>query len=75
MMGGRAAADTILDMRKTGDFSKASCKQYERRWIRAYGHDFYMSVKMAEMIYRWVRTLGSYLNKYPNSGPKLRWRR
>ena len=31
MMGGKAAALTILDMRKTGDFSKQSCKQYERR--------------------------------------------
>lgn len=33
MMGGKAAALTILDMRRTGDFSKQSCKQYERRWV------------------------------------------
>ncbi len=32
MMGGKAAAQTILDMRRTGDFSKQSCKQYERRY-------------------------------------------
>lgn len=31
MMGGKAAAQTILDMRRTGDFSKQSCKVFERR--------------------------------------------
>jgi hypothetical protein len=31
MMGGKAAAQTILDMRRTGDFSKQSCKLFERR--------------------------------------------
>jgi menaquinone-9 beta-reductase len=31
MMGGKAAAQTILAMRRTGDFSKQSCKQYERK--------------------------------------------
>ena len=29
-------------MRKTGDFSKQSTKEYQRRWIAAYGHDFNM---------------------------------
>jgi len=27
-------------MRATGDFSRASTRQYERAWMRAYGHDF-----------------------------------
>lgn len=27
-------------MRKTGDFSKASTREYERRWIASYGFDF-----------------------------------
>lgn len=52
MMGGKAAAETLLDMRITGDFSKQSCRQYERRWVRAYGHDFFLSQKMAELVYR-----------------------
>jgi hypothetical protein len=38
--GGKAAAQTILAMRATGDFSRASTRQYERAWMRAYGHDF-----------------------------------
>jgi hypothetical protein len=53
-MGGKAAAQTILDMRRTGDFSSASAKMWERRWMSAFGHDFYMSTKMAEIIYRWA---------------------
>ena len=53
MMGGRAAAQTLIDMVRTGDFTRQSCKAYERRWYNAYGHDFFMSKKMAEVIYRW----------------------
>lgn len=54
MMGGQAAADTLLDMRSTGDFSKASTAVYQRRWMAQYGHDFGLSTKFAELIYRWV---------------------
>ncbi len=39
-------------MRRTGDWSKQSCKAYSRRWYQAYGHDFFASKKMAEIIYR-----------------------
>lgn len=38
--GGKAAAETILDMRTTGDFSQASCREYARRWNAAFGYDF-----------------------------------
>ena len=38
--GGKAAAETVLDMRSTGNFSKAAAQAYERRWMKAYGHDF-----------------------------------
>jgi hypothetical protein len=57
-MGGKAAAQTILDMRRTGDFSSASAKMWERRWMSLFGHDFYMSTKMAEVIYRWALGAG-----------------
>lgn len=53
MMGGQAAADTLLDMRSTGDFSKASTVVYQRRWMAKFGHDFPMSTKFAELIYRY----------------------
>ena len=40
VQGGKAAAETVLDMREAGDYSALSCSQYERRWMAAYGHDF-----------------------------------
>lgn len=52
MMGGKAAAETIIDMHATGDFTRQSCKQYARRWYKAYGHDFFMSQLMAETVYK-----------------------
>ena len=38
--GGKAAAETILDMRTKGDFSRAATQLYEARWMKAFGHDF-----------------------------------
>ena len=40
--GGKAAAETVLEMRRKGNFSKAAAQAYERRWMQAYGHDFEM---------------------------------
>jgi hypothetical protein len=38
--GGKAAAETILDMRANTDFTLSAAKAYEDRWMAAYGHDF-----------------------------------
>jgi hypothetical protein len=54
MMGGKAAAKAIAAMRATGDFSAASCAQYERAWKGEFGHDFPLSTAFAHIIYRWV---------------------
>jgi hypothetical protein len=35
-----------------GDFSKKSTALYTRRWMKAFGHDFPMSTKFAELVYR-----------------------
>ena len=40
VQGGKAAAETILQLRQAGDFSKANTRLYERRWMQLYGHDF-----------------------------------
>eukprot|EP00882_Tetradesmus_deserticola_P017985 GHRQ01019296.1.p2 GENE.GHRQ01019296.1~~GHRQ01019296.1.p2 ORF type:complete len:164 (+),score=99.26 GHRQ01019296.1:818-1309(+) len=53
MMGGQAAADTLLDMRASGDYSKASTVAYQRRWMAKFGHDFHMSTTFAGLIYRY----------------------
>jgi hypothetical protein len=53
MMGGKAAAETLLELRAAGDFSAANTSRYERRWKEAYGHDFGMSTAFANLIYRY----------------------
>ena len=40
MQGGKAAAETAINMQTTGDYSAASTAQYERRWNQLYGYDF-----------------------------------
>mmetsp|Transcript_4947 Transcript_4947/g.10643 ORF Transcript_4947/g.10643 Transcript_4947/m.10643 type:complete len:491 (-) Transcript_4947:717-2189(-) len=71
MMGGKAAAETIADMRATGDYSKQSCRQYERRWYHAYGHDFFMSQKMAEVIYRFPIILDAVASEMQRKGDSM----
>ncbi|KAK9828932.1 hypothetical protein WJX72_002885 [[Myrmecia] bisecta] len=53
MLGGKAAAENILLMRQTGDYSAASTKDYARRWVKSFGHDFELSKKGAALIYRY----------------------
>lgn len=40
MQGGKAAAESAINMQGTGDYSAASTRQYERRWNFLYGYDF-----------------------------------
>lgn len=40
VQGGKAAAETAVNMQSTGDFSAASTAEYERKWIHLYGYDF-----------------------------------
>jgi len=52
MMSGRDAAETLIAMKKEGDFSNASCASYEDRWTNSFGYDFDMSVAASRLIYR-----------------------
>jgi len=38
--GGKAAAETILEMKESGDFSAYSTRVYQERWMKLFGHDF-----------------------------------
>lgn len=51
IMGGKAAAEALIAMRKQGDFSKASTKRYYNGWMKAFGHDFHMSRGAAVLVY------------------------
>mmetsp|Transcript_17105 Transcript_17105/g.47439 ORF Transcript_17105/g.47439 Transcript_17105/m.47439 type:complete len:498 (+) Transcript_17105:1914-3407(+) len=71
MMGGKAAAQTILDMRRTGDFSKQSCKSFERRWQRLFGHDFALSQRMAEVVWKYPIILDAVASEMQRKGDSM----
>ncbi|CAL5219487.1 g1326 [Coccomyxa viridis] len=75
MMGGKAAADTILEMRECGDFSAASTRVYQQRWMQLFGHDFAYSKKGAELIYKYPILLDACANEMARVGDKMmvRW--
>jgi len=52
ILGGKAAAEVLLSMRQTGDFSKRSTAQYNRKVDQLFAHDFFASKLMAQAIYR-----------------------
>lgn len=71
MMGGKAAAETVLEMRELGNFSKAATQAYERRWMQAYGHDFALSKKGAELLYRFPILLDACANEMQRKGDAM----
>lgn len=54
ILGGKAAAETLLAMKKTGDYSRRSTAQYNRKVNKLFAHDFFASKLMAQAVYRWV---------------------
>ena len=40
LQGGKAAAETLLQLREAGDFSAANTRHFERKWMQLFGHDF-----------------------------------
>ncbi|KAK9809673.1 hypothetical protein WJX73_003046 [Symbiochloris irregularis] len=71
IMGGKAAAQTILVMRSTGNFSRAATQGYEQRWMKAYGHDFAMSKRGAELLYRFPILLDACANEMMRKGDAM----
>ncbi|GLI68448.1 hypothetical protein VaNZ11_012869 [Volvox africanus] len=71
MMGGKAAAETILAMRQTGDFSARSTRQYESKWRALYGHDFWMSKAFAEVVYRCPILLDAVASEMQRKGDAM----
>uniref|UniRef100_A0A7S0UUD0 FAD-binding domain-containing protein n=1 Tax=Polytomella parva TaxID=51329 RepID=A0A7S0UUD0_9CHLO len=71
MMGGKAAAEAILAMRATGDYSKASTKQYDTKIHNLFTHDFYLSQKMAELVWRFPILLDAVASEMQRQGDTM----
>ncbi|KAI8473421.1 MAG: hypothetical protein J3K34DRAFT_410683 [Monoraphidium minutum] len=68
MMGGKAAAATLLEMRSAGDFSAANTSRYQRRWMEAFGHDFHLSTAFANLIYRYPIIMDAMASEVKRKG-------
>ncbi|PSC69140.1 CMF receptor CMFR1 [Micractinium conductrix] len=71
MMGGKAAAEVLLQCREAGDFSKRSTRLYERRWMELFGHDFKLSQKGAELIWKYPILLDACANEVQRQGDAM----
>ena len=65
MQGGKAAAQTILDMRAAGDYSKLSTRIYEQRWMKAFGHDFAFVCPSVRSVCVIIRDLHAFCCTFP----------
>mmetsp|Transcript_26159 Transcript_26159/g.73174 ORF Transcript_26159/g.73174 Transcript_26159/m.73174 type:complete len:502 (+) Transcript_26159:141-1646(+) len=50
MIAAKLAAETSLEMFEHGDFSEGSTAVYQRRWMEAFGDDFWWSAVMAKAL-------------------------
>lgn len=68
IMGGKAAAETLVDMKNAGNYSKAAGSLYARRWYNLYGHDFFMSTAMAHVVYRFPIIMDAVASEMQRKG-------
>ncbi|DBB08196.1 hypothetical protein WJX82_008398 [Trebouxia sp. C0006] len=71
IMGGKAAAETAISMRATGDYSAASTSQYEHKWNHLYGYDFGKSRAGAALIYKYPILLDACANEMQRKGDAM----
>jgi len=71
MLGGKAAALTMNDMIKEGDYSAASTRVYEDRWMNRFGHDFDLSNKMAYALYKFPILLDATASEMQRKGDDM----
>ncbi|RMF19762.1 MAG: NAD(P)/FAD-dependent oxidoreductase [Deltaproteobacteria bacterium] len=57
MIGGRIAAETIVELLEEGDLSAGACRRYHERWMKAFGRDFASSALAARFVYRFPALL------------------
>ena len=71
MMGAKAAAEVLLQCRAAGDFSARSTVLYHHAWMRLFGHDFKLSQKGAELIWRFPILLDACANEVQRQGDAM----
>jgi len=68
---GYLAANVLRDCLKKGDVSAAALKRYHRDWYRSWGHEFWLSMKMSLVLYRFPIFLDATANMVKKKGAKF----
>lgn len=71
MMGGKIAAESLLEAREAGDFSSVNMARYEAGWKKRYGHDFFWSQTFANAVYRFPILLDAVANEVQRVGDPM----
>jgi flavin-dependent dehydrogenase len=71
MMGGKCAAEALLQAREFGNFSAVNTKLYENAWKQRFGKDFYWSTAFASAIYRYPILLDAVANEVQRVGDPM----
>jgi len=68
---GKIAADVLAAALQKGDVSAAMLKKYQKGWYRHWGLEFYWSMKMSLMLYRFPILLDATANMIKKKGSKF----
>ena len=71
IMGGKIAGQVLLDMKAEGDYSAASTRVWEARWFAEFGHDFYLSQKMAVAVWKFPILLDATAMEMQRKGDSM----
>ncbi|CEM28377.1 unnamed protein product [Vitrella brassicaformis CCMP3155] len=71
MIGGKQAALTIIEMSREGDYSEESCKVYEDRWLKEFGHDFPISVMGSWLLWKCPMLIDATAAEMQRQGDKM----
>ncbi|KAL4852860.1 Conditioned medium factor receptor 1 [Chlorella vulgaris] len=71
MMAGKVAAETLLACREAGNYSSKNTRLYERAWMDSFGHDFKLSQKGAELIWKYPILLDACANEVQRQGDAM----
>jgi geranylgeranyl reductase family protein len=71
MDGAKLAADALKDAFAKNDLSSASMKRYHDAWMKLFGHEFYWSMKMSLLLYRFPIMLDAAASVIHKRGAKF----
>eukprot|EP01104_Vermistella_antarctica_P010761 TRINITY_DN2899_c0_g1_i2.p1 TRINITY_DN2899_c0_g1~~TRINITY_DN2899_c0_g1_i2.p1 ORF type:complete len:509 (+),score=70.27 TRINITY_DN2899_c0_g1_i2:390-1916(+) len=71
MEAAKLAAATIVEGFACNDLSAERLNRYHKKWTKAFGWDFYVTMKVAQLFYRWPVVLDAAVDVIRNGGEEF----